>query len=262
MNSLYALKPFITALLMPPTSLLLMLGACLAWRRTARWTRPVAAALLVLLWLSACQGSGRWLVRDVLRPPAALDRPALAALAAGSGGPSTAVIVLGAGRYGAAPEFLDQPDLTPNGLARLRYGMWLSRQLQQPLGYSGGVGWAQKDGPSEADAAARIVRDEWGGTLRWAEGRSRDTRENADFSVPLLRADGVRRIVLVTHAWHMPRALAHFRRAAGSGIEVVAAPFGFPGEDERSLLDWIPSTSGVLTVQWVVRELLGRAAGA
>ena len=72
---------------------------------------------------------------------------------------------------------------------------------------------AEAGGSTEAAIADRIAREEFGLPLRWREDRSRDTRENAAASVRLLRAAGVRRIVLVTHAWHMPRALRAFQEA-------------------------------------------------
>jgi uncharacterized SAM-binding protein YcdF (DUF218 family) len=46
------------------------------------------------------------------------------------------------------------------------------------------------------------------------ESRSKTTRENAEFSVSLLRADGVRRAIVVTSWYHSRRALSCFRHYA------------------------------------------------
>lgn len=46
------------------------------------------------------------------------------------------------------------------------------------------------------------------------EQRSRSTRENLEFVAPLLRAHGLRRVVLVTSRSHLLRALAVARRSA------------------------------------------------
>jgi uncharacterized SAM-binding protein YcdF (DUF218 family) len=46
------------------------------------------------------------------------------------------------------------------------------------------------------------------------ESRSKTTRENAEFSVSLLRADGVRRAIIVTSWYHSRRALSCFRHYA------------------------------------------------
>jgi len=46
------------------------------------------------------------------------------------------------------------------------------------------------------------------------ESRSKTTRENAEFSISLLRADGVRRAIIVTSWYHSRRALGCFRHYA------------------------------------------------
>ena len=55
------------------------------------------------------------------------------------------------------------------------------------------------------------------------ECRSRTTRENAEFSVSLLRADGVRRAIVVTSWYHCRRALSCFRHYAPE-IEFYSRP--------------------------------------
>ena len=46
------------------------------------------------------------------------------------------------------------------------------------------------------------------------EGRSRTTRENAEFTVQLLRAENIHRVILVTSWYHSRRALACFEHFA------------------------------------------------
>ncbi|SFI07411.1 YdcF family protein [Albimonas pacifica] len=90
------------------------------------------------------------------------------------------------------------------------------------------TGGAPAGGPAtEAEAmrralAARGVPE--GAIL--VEDRARDTLENARFSIPILRAAGVSRVVLVTDRVHMPRALALFRLL---GMPAAAAPCEAPG---------------------------------
>lgn len=62
--------------------------------------------------------------------------------------------------------------------------------------------------------------------LRYAgvEAHSLDTQDNARLSARLLQADGITRIVLVSHAWHLRRAMPLFTQ---QGLEVIAAPTGF-----------------------------------
>ena len=113
-------------------------------------------------------------------------------------------------------------------LERLRYGLWLARETGAPVAFSGGVGWALGNTVTtpEAQIAARIAQQEFSRPLKWTEDRSHDTRENAIYSTELLKAQGIRRVLVVTHQRHMPRALKMFHEAAaGSGISFEAAPW-------------------------------------
>jgi uncharacterized SAM-binding protein YcdF (DUF218 family) len=56
------------------------------------------------------------------------------------------------------------------------------------------------------------------------ESKAANTRENADFSVPLLRGAGVDRVTVVTEGFHLPRGMWQMRTAldeAGLGHVVV-----------------------------------------
>jgi uncharacterized SAM-binding protein YcdF (DUF218 family) len=197
---------------------------------------------------------------QALRPPPALSFEKLEQLRAeGRGDVPTAIVVLGGGRRAFAPEY-GVSDLSPPSFERLRYGAWLAERTGAPLAFTGGVGWAALDrtqvGATEAEIAARIARDELDRPLRWVESASRDTRENAILTVKALRAAGVRRIVLVTHAWHMPRALREFEQQAGGGMQLVPAPMGYVRLQGTVAEDWLPGGQGSQDVRNALRELL------
>ncbi len=105
---------------------------------------------------------------------------------------------------------------------------------------------------------ARVAREEFGLPLRWAESQSRDTRENAALTLPLLKADGVRKLVLVTHDLHMPRALRAF---SGQGVEIVAAPVGLRDDAMSEIGDWFPDAEGFGRVRYAIYEWLGYRLG-
>jgi uncharacterized SAM-binding protein YcdF (DUF218 family) len=175
-----------------------------------------------------------------------------------------AIIVLGGGRESLAPEY-GVANLNPHSMERLRYGAWLACQTGAPLGFSGGLGHAAQDGAAEAEIAADVAAREYGRALRWIESNSRDTRENAVQTVPLLRDAGVREVVIVTHGWHMPRALRAFREAADHAklaLDIVPAPMGLARRIDRPALRWIPSAEGFTLVRAVLREKLGWLLGA
>jgi uncharacterized SAM-binding protein YcdF (DUF218 family) len=236
------------------------------WRRTIGWLVVVLA--IAGLWLSCCSGMAVVLQRALLRVPPALNEEAINNLkrevAAGGKNPTVAIVVLGGGRQLLAPEY-GLTNLDTHSMARLRYGLWLSRETGAPVAFSGGVGYGQLPGAPEAEIASRIAAREFGRPLRWTETESRDTRENAAHTVPMLRAAGITQILLVTHGYHMPRALRAFEQAAafgGAPIRVVPAPMALATPETRQALRWMPSNEGFTRTRNVLREAVGMLSGA
>jgi len=94
------------------------------------------------------------------------------------------------------------------------------------------------------------------------ETSSRDTRENAQRTMALLKPSGINHILLVTHGWHMPRAVRAFAEAAPEGMRIEAAPMGLARRVEAPALTWIPSTEGYTQMRHVLHEIAGLAAGS
>lgn len=256
----YALfKTLLLALLLPPAPMLL-LAAWGGWRlrRGRRGGGWLLAVGLLGVWFGATDAAGELLARATDQP-AALSPARVDAL---SGQTDGAVLVLGGGVTHHVPEF---GMAAPNALTarRLAYGVWVARRSGWPLAFSGGIGWtAQRQRLTEADVVARVAAQDYGLPLRWAEARSRDTRENAAQTLPLLAAAGVKQVVLVTHAAHMRRALRAFEaEAAPLGLRILPAPVGRAADGLGSFLDWCPSSSGLEQVRYVVYEALGWWAG-
>lgn len=257
-------KPLLGTLLLPPVPMLVLV---LVGTRLL-FTRRALGWLLVLLgvvgiWLGCTTALSRALTLGLLKPPPALTETAVKALARQ---PRTAVVVLGGGRRFSAPEY-GSITLNARSIERLRYGIWLGRETALPLLFSGGSGRAEVKGPAEAELAARMAEREFKMPLRWVEAQSNDTHENALRSVALLKSQGIDRIVLVTHAYHMPRALRNFERAQarinpGAVLELVAAPLGGPVPGPWKPNDWLPSIRGFEETYLALHELLGLVGGA
>ena len=253
MDTLLTLKPILTTLVLPASSGLLAIFALLvwAWRRSTRAARvPVAMAGTVTLamWLLSCQAVAFWLSMHLLpqvQPVSASDLKRHHV---------QAIVVLGGGVENEAVEY-NAPTLSPDAMPRLLYGAHLSRLTQLPMAYTGGVGWAGRDGQAtEAEVAALVLARMGLPTLRWQETQSRDTRENALLTAAMLKNEGVNHIALVTHAWHMPRSVRQFEAA---GLRVTPAPMGYIRNDQTPLLQWLPSGKGLRDSGWVIREWLG-----
>src|SRR5690606_7535416 len=137
---------------------------------------------------------------------------------------------------------------------RLRYAARLARASGLPLLLSGGSPYDQLQ--SEAQLGAELLIRDFGVPVRWLESQSRTTWENARFSAQMLEQAGVRRIVLVTTAAHMPRALWCFER---SGLTVLPAPVGFLGQPRVLPLGvWLPDAAAVAQNGALLNEAFGR----
>ena len=249
MMSLGELKPILATLVLPPAAplLLALLGLVLAIRKKAAGLL-LAFAGIALLWFLSCHAVAVWLAQTILPQYAPLTVPAL------KSGAVQAIVVLGGGVHPVAPEY-GEAQSSPAAAMRLRYGAWLAGQTGLPVAFAGGMGWGAADAQvlSEGEVARRMAEQDYGLKLRWVDDRSRDTAENASLLRPLLQKDGVQRIALVTHAWHMPRSALAFER---TGFTVTAAPMGFMLPSRNSALEWLPSSDGLDASRLVLKEWL------
>jgi uncharacterized SAM-binding protein YcdF (DUF218 family) len=253
------LKPLLTSLALPPALpiLLALLGWALMLRYRNRMGGTLVLLSLALMWTLSCNGFAVWLDRNFLPQYAPVPPSSMAQTLRTQ--PVQAVIVLGGGIDLVSREY-GAPQPGQATVSRMHYGLVLARSAGLPLGFSGGVGWAA-DAQSDSEAAGvqRWLAQLGQPALRWAESRSHDTRENAQFSAALLQPDGIRSIALVTHAWHMPRAQRAFEAA---GFKVLPAPMGFTEPIYSPLLEWAASSEGLRHSRQVLREILALALGA
>ena len=257
-----AWRTLLAALVLPPTPFLLLIvlgGRMFSRYRVRAWLVLLLGSLGI--WAMCTHIAGDALTHWLLPPTRSLAPNEVGDL---KRAPRTAIVVLGGGHREYAPEY-GVSELHTLGLERLRYGLWLSRQTELPVLFSGGRGHGARAGQSEAEIAARTAERDFGRPLKWTETESRDTRENALRSVALLREQGIERIVLVTHGYHMARSRDNFERAiaaSGAKMQLVAAPMGITPWHRLIPLDFIPTRSGFSQVQLVLHEFLGRLVGA
>jgi uncharacterized SAM-binding protein YcdF (DUF218 family) len=250
-------KALISPLVLPPAGpLLLALLAVLmivGLKRAPRVRRVAWGLVLVsllALWLLSCHAVALRLTGWLLPLPSPVSESALASMR------PQAVVVLGGGVLAQAPEYgAAQPSSAT--MARLRYGIRLARTHQLPLAFAGGRGWGGLGTVSEAEAVKHSATQDFGFAIRWLDDQSRDTRENAQRIAALLQSEGVRRIALVSDAWHLPRATLEFERA---GFQVLPAPTRLPLTLARPALEWLPSAEGLTASRHVLREWLALRA--
>ena len=90
------------------------------------------------------------------------------------------------------------------------------------------------------------------------ENRSRNTHENAAFTAALVHPKPGERWLLVTSAWHMPRAVGCFRQA---GFTVEAFPVDYRTKGWSDVLHFHGFASdGLLQLDLAVKEWIGLVA--
>jgi uncharacterized SAM-binding protein YcdF (DUF218 family) len=243
MLMLLQFKTLLKSVILPPAGplLLAILGAFLVRRR------PLLARSCLILGLGSL-----WLLSTPVVSDTLLDLtehyPPLDLRSAGG---AQAIVILGGGEQRAfAPEY-GGPAAEPLMLERLSYGAYIARKTGLPILVTG------------FHIEARAMRDtllrNFDLDVRWVDDEAYDTFENARNSVRLLEAGGVNRIVLVTHATHMWRAVREFTAA---GIEVVPAPVGVLADRNTDILRYVPSPSALLRACAAINELLGEPVRA
>ncbi|MDA7088097.1 YdcF family protein [Pseudomonas sp. SA3-5] len=235
-------------LLLPPGVLLLAL--LVAWWLRKRFPRMAGACFgLALggLWLLSLPVVVEWSAHVLEREPALAEAHWIDLAQQ-----VDAIVVLGAGREQGDPAWGDdQP--SPMALERLRYAARLAKASGVPLAITGGLHFGQP--PSEAALMTEVLARDYGVPVRWQEEASRTTWENATLSAELLHRDGVRRVLLVTQAWHMPRARWCFEQA---GFQVLSAPVGFLGvANGRPGGGWLPESKALWQSSLLLNEALG-----
>lgn len=163
-----------------------------------------------------------------------------------------AIVILGSGRERNDPSWgTDIP--TGVALERMRYAARLSKESGLPILTTGGLHYGAP--PSEAAIMAESLEKDFGMPVRWQEERSRTTWENATMTAAMLQPLGIKRVVVVTQAWHMPRSKWSFEKA---GFTVVSAPVGFLSADNARVFGgWLPESRSM----WQSGQLLNEAAG-
>jgi len=198
-------------LLVPPAiNVLCILVALLL----VRWLKRTAIFIILLstlsLWFLATPIGASKLQQTIEEYPA---------LNISSASDAQAIVMAGSSHHNLEPEYGTS---TPSNLAlaRLHYSAYLHRRTSLPVLVTGGYRY-RPDRPQHASVLADSLRQQFQIQPVWLELKSSNTEENAIYSAGLLQRQGITKIILVTHSYHMRRAARRFEEA---GFEVYAAP--------------------------------------
>jgi uncharacterized SAM-binding protein YcdF (DUF218 family) len=233
-----------SAFLLPPLNLLLIgVAGLLITRSRPRAGRILIKSSLILLWLCSTPYVSDGAIQLLENQTRVVDLKSE---------PADAIVVLGGGTYFHAPEFNGEDTVKSQTLVRLRYAAQLHRETGKPILVTGGKPLGNQS--SEGQQMKLTLEQDFHVPVQWAEEDSNNTFENAKYSYPLLHKAGIKRIYLVTHAWHMPRSVMAFQSA---GFEVIPAPLAFTTRYKTDLLSFIPNAESLNTSEIFMHELIG-----
>jgi len=237
--------------------LLLVVGlVLLLWgKKTRGATIAFALALMILL-----VGGNSWAARSLARSLEWQNLPLNPVPNA------EAIVVLGGVTRTSTPP-RPTAEVTDGG-DRLLYAAYLYKQSKAPLVIlSGGrIEWYGSDSAEATDMATLIENMGVPESAIIEEPNSRNTYENAINVRQILTQRGIRQILLVTSAMHMPRSLSIFKRL---GIAAIPAPTDFQvstqefqelvNSPEAKLLSLLPDASSLFLVTQALKEYIGIA---
>ncbi len=223
------------------------------------WKRPRIAAIAITLALTLlvfC--SNAWIAKSLVR---SLEWQNLTTTEIPN---AEAIVVLGGATKSAFPP-RPTVDLSESG-DRVIYAAQLYRQKKAPLIIlSGGrIDWRGSGSPESADMATILTSIGIPSQAIIQEPLSLNTYENAVNVRKIIEARGIKKVLLVTSAMHMPRSLKIFQR---QGINVIAAPTDFlvsEGElqelgstPKAAILNLLPDTDNLHQFTTALKEYIG-----
>jgi uncharacterized SAM-binding protein YcdF (DUF218 family) len=227
--------------------ILIAAGMAMLWKKKRRGLCPILLGFLIT-YVFSLPLTAELLTRSLETYPAVpADRLEKA----------QAIVILGGGERGWAREY-GCPMPGKFTLERLCYGAKLARKTALPVLVSGG---APEKGAPEAAVMAKALTDFFDVKTTWIEDRSLDTRDNASYTLEILKPIHIRTIVLVTHAIHMRRAVNEFQR---EGFDVIPAPTSFfsDNRNEKKYFGLVPSAEAAYRGYYATHEYVGILAQA
>ncbi len=223
---------------------LALLGALLAAVTAGAVRRAgigLALAASMLLFAAATPALSSWLLSE-----AEAGAPPPADFAG-----AQAIVVLGGdvqiGNGGDIPDALG-----PWSMERVVFAADAYHRLHLPVAVSGGPVARQHETAAALMKAA--LERQFGVPVTWAENQSLTTWENAVDSARVLQPAGITRVVLVSQAWQMPRAIWAFKQA---GLSAIPWPAPRTVVDIRDINDFLPDAGALHDSFFALHELIG-----
>lgn len=156
-----------------------------------------------------------------------------------------AIVVLGAGAY-------NKNTLDGDSLNRLVGGFILYKKLNLPIIFSGGYATSTR---STANIAKRLL-EQMGVDPKdiYIDNKSFDTNQNAIYTAQICRKQNFKKVILVTSAYHMKRAVMLFKKHK---LDVIPYPVDFKESHSYNFYSYLPTLDNLVISTEAIREYLG-----
>ncbi|HGG60019.1 MAG TPA: YdcF family protein [Gammaproteobacteria bacterium] len=240
-------RDLLESLFFPPGIIILLIALVLLTATIKpRFFSKLLFYAMFLLWLFSMPAFSYW-ITDWLQN----QYPALNKIPPGA----DVIVALGAGQTRGENEFGNRAMLGGEALQRARYAGYLAKKSGLPVIVTGAA--PRDHALSHARLMQEFLTRDMGVRRVLIEDQSTTTFENARYIADLMRRHGFKKAVLVTHAWHMPRAVDAFRFF---DISVYPAPTARarPDTTETGYYAWLPSARALRQSEITLHELVGR----
>ena len=241
------LSKSIAQFIIPPGSLILLgLLGIYFWQK--RWGKWVALSAFILLWLLSTAP-----VRNMLTTP--LEHQYLPYNLHQILPKNAAIVLLGNGVQEKAPDYQHKDSLSRFGMMRTVYAAHIAKRTNLPIYATGGTPLSGRITSESSVMKHWLVTFGIDATDVYEENQANTTWENATFTKVFLEKKNINTIILVTSAWHMPRAVWCFEQ---QGLQVIPAPTDYLTDSaDYDIRSFLPRWDRLAESGHILHEYLG-----
>jgi len=231
---MFFIKKLITFFILPPGLFISVLLIIAYLGRKVKSVFYISLASAILLYLISIEP-----VKDKLLQPleSSYTQPKIV--------DGDVIVVLGGGAYNTGI-------LTEDSMKRLLTGFILHKRLNKPIILSGGSAISVL--PEAEVMKQMLIELGVDKNMIYTDKNSRDTNENAFFVKKLCQEKGFKKIILITSAYHMKRAVYLFRF---TGLDITPYPTDFKMDKKYNIYSYFPKMNVIQDSTKAIREYIG-----
>ncbi len=214
---MFFLKKLFSSLILPPGVIVVFFLILFFLEKKRKLTKGILLFLAIFLYLISIEPAKDFLFYFIEKKYPVIESTK-----------ADAIVILGGGMR-------NENTFAEDTLNRVLNGYLLYKRTKLPIIVSGGV---SEGGIIEAKLMAKALLEMGVDENKLIiEDKSRDTTQNATYVSQICKEKGLRKVFLVTSAYHMERALIMFKKA---GMQVTAYPTDFKRTDKYTVYSFLP----------------------